>query len=168
VFANLTTDSDYNYLAEHVNANRFAGSAVTCCYERIFSTSPEFLIRSENFSARTTVLSALLNSTAGAVDGIATSLPLLSTGTPLKLRLFSYITQSRANLRFLVPSSRSIASRRGLKVQEHHRQVCRADAADAACLTQRRRANSGELLFGLGAQLGDCHVIKVGRDLLRF
>ena len=23
-FANLTTDSDYNYLAKHVNANRFA------------------------------------------------------------------------------------------------------------------------------------------------
>jgi hypothetical protein len=40
-FANLATDSDYSYLADHVNANRTSMIAVTCCYDRIFSTAPQ-------------------------------------------------------------------------------------------------------------------------------
>jgi hypothetical protein len=48
-FANLATDSDYNQLADRVNANRFAPTAVTCCRTRIFCRLREFPMESSNF-----------------------------------------------------------------------------------------------------------------------
>jgi hypothetical protein len=44
-FADLTTDSDYNYLMSYVNANPFPGAALTCWYEKIFPTSPDFITK---------------------------------------------------------------------------------------------------------------------------
>ena len=49
-FANLATDSDYSYLADHVNANPSAVFAVTYCYDRVFSIAPEFIIQASNLS----------------------------------------------------------------------------------------------------------------------
>jgi hypothetical protein len=51
-FANLATDSDYSYLADHVNANPLAPVALTCCSETVFSTAPEFIIQTLNLSPK--------------------------------------------------------------------------------------------------------------------
>src|SRR5437868_12273856 len=87
-FANLTTDSDYNYLAKHVNANRFPFSAVTYCCEGIFSTSPKFVISSRKcfrrgtFPARTTIFRPFCRPRQ------TPSLPLLSATSAEKLPAF--------------------------------------------------------------------------------
>jgi hypothetical protein len=50
-FANLATDSDYSYLTDHVNANRSAAFALTCCSDRIFSTTPKIIIQKSKLAS---------------------------------------------------------------------------------------------------------------------
>jgi hypothetical protein len=49
-FADLTTDRDYNHVANRVNANRFRLPVVTSCHVRVFCNLPKFVIRASNLS----------------------------------------------------------------------------------------------------------------------
>ena len=63
-------------------------------------------------------------------------------------------------------------SRRGalpvaiIQINQQHRQVGRADAADAAGLAEAGRADAAQLLARLGAELRDGGVVEVRRDRL--
>jgi len=51
-FTDLSTDSDYNHLVRHVNANRLPRPALTCCDYRVFSISANLAIYSLIFPER--------------------------------------------------------------------------------------------------------------------
>ena len=90
----LPPGSDYNYLARHVNANRLPVSAVTYCYDRIFSTAPVFSIQAEKVSRFKIFLCFLTRSHLCRSQRKRPSLPRLSAAGRFFLRPFARLPDS--------------------------------------------------------------------------